>query len=291
MLNLLTSLSCFVALTVSAPTGFHRHGRRSIPPFSHPETVHSTGACLTSAGLNGTNVTNITATEYSSNWAGAVAVDQSVTSVTGIFTVPRTQAPAQSSDGVQYGAAAWVGIDGWTCGSGKRLLLRHEFALADRPTSAILQTGVSMTVQDGVATYSAWYEWFPDYMRTFSALQVNAGDEIRASVRADSSVSGTAVLENLSTGRTARHTWRDASQLGKLCQANAEWIVEDFSVGGDLIPFADFGTVRFRNVSYVAAGQTRGLQRAKLVDISQEDGVRTSCRKNGASALQCTYLD
>ena len=148
-----------------------------------------------------------------------------------------------------------------------------------------------MTVQDGVATYSAWYEWFPDYMRTFSSLKINAGDMIRASVRAESSSRGTAMLENLSTGRTAQHSWRDASNLGKLCQANAEWIVEDFSVGGDLIPLADFGEVRFGNASYVAGGQTRGLKKAKVVDISQDNNIRARCRKNGTSAVQCTYED
>lgn len=163
--------------------------------------------------------------------------------------------------------------------------------LADETPPAILQTGISMTVQDGVATYSAWYEWFPDYMRTFSSLKVGPGDEIRASVRAESSTRGTAMLENLSTGRSARHTWRDASNLGKLCQANAEWIVEDFSVGGELIPLADFGTVRIDNSSYVANGQKRGLNNAKVVDISQQNKIRASCRKEGKSSVECTYQD
>lgn len=169
------------------------------------------------------------------------------------------------------------------------VFLARHLTIADGVISAILQTGVSMTVQDGVTSYSAWYEWFPDYMRTFSSLKISAGDKIRASVRADSASKGTAVIENLSTGRTARHSWRDASNLGKLCQANAEWIIEDFSVGGDLIPFADFGKVRFDNASYVAAGQTHGLKAAKVVDISQDNNIRARCRKEGTSAVQCTY--
>lgn len=129
MITLLTSLSSFLALTVAFPTPFHTDGRRSVPPFARPDSIYSTGACLTHAGLNGTNVNgtsvngttvlvNATATEYSSNWAGAVSVDQNITSATGTFIVPRTRAPAQALSGVQYGAAAWVGIDGWTCGSG-----------------------------------------------------------------------------------------------------------------------------------------------------------------------------
>ncbi len=117
MLKWLTMLCSFAAISSAAPTELHRLAQhRSIRPFSHPGSTHSTGLCITSAGLNGTTVS---AAEYSSNWAGAVATDQNVTSVSGVFTVPRTRVPSESSRDVQYGAAAWVGIDGWTCGSGK----------------------------------------------------------------------------------------------------------------------------------------------------------------------------
>lgn len=155
---------------------------------------------------------------------------------------------------------------------------------------AILQTGVSMTVQNGKTSYSAWYEWFPDYMRTFSTLKVSPGDQIKATVEARSTTSGTAILENLTTGRRAQHTWRDASKLGKLCQANAEWIVEDFSVNGGLIPFADFGRVRFDNASYTAAGRRKkGLREAIVVDIAQDDNTLARCHKEGGTAVECTY--
>ncbi len=146
-----------------------------------------------------------------------------------------------------------------------------------------------MTVRNGQATYSAWYEWFPDYMRTFSSLKVIPGDEIKATVEARSRTSGTATVENLTTGKKAQHTWRDASDLGELCQTNAEWIVEDFSVGGKLIPFADFGRVRFENASYVAVGQTHGVRGAMEVNIAHDNDVLARCRKEGRSAVECTY--
>lgn len=83
-----------------------------------------------------------------------------------------------------------------------------------------------MVVKDGRTTYSGWYEWFPDYMRKFSSLDVSPGDTIRATVVAKSTVSGKAILENLTTGQRVQHTFRNEASLGKLCQANAEWIVE-----------------------------------------------------------------
>lgn len=162
-------------------------------------------------------------------------------------------------------------------------------ARADETAVAILQTGVSMTVQNGQPSYSAWYEWFPDYMRTFSSLKVSPGDEIRATVEARSRTSGKAVLENLTTGQKAQHNWRDASNLGKLCQANAEWIVEDFSVGGELIPFANFGKVRFENASYVTGGRKRGVRGATVVNIAHDNEIVARCRKEGGSAVECTY--
>lgn len=147
-----------------------------------------------------------------------------------------------------------------------------------------------MTVVNGRTTYTAWYEWYPDYMRTFSALDVGPGDSIRATVEARGTTSGSALVENLTTGKQARHAWRDASNLGKLCETDAEWIVEDFSVGGSLIPFADFGRVRFHNVSYVAAGRSKGIKNATLVDITNNNNVVTRCSTEGTSVVECSYL-
>ena len=51
---------------------------------------------------------------YDSNWAGAVQVGTGITEVTATFNNPKV-----SSSSSQAGAAAWVGIDGDTCQSGR----------------------------------------------------------------------------------------------------------------------------------------------------------------------------
>jgi hypothetical protein len=62
---------------------------------------------------------------YSSNWAGAVVVSSDITEVTGTFNVPTVSEPSGGSSNTEYGAAAWVGIDGDTCQTGmSRLILR-----------------------------------------------------------------------------------------------------------------------------------------------------------------------
>ena len=57
-------------------------------------------------------------TQYDSNWAGAVMVDKSITQVTGTFVIPKIKEPSGGSSSTEYGASAWVGIDGDTCQSG-----------------------------------------------------------------------------------------------------------------------------------------------------------------------------
>lgn len=67
---------------------------------------------------------------------------------------------------------------------------------------------------------------YPDYSYTFSNFDVAPGDSIKATVIATSKTSGTATIENLSTGDSVTHTFSNEASLGSLCETNAEWIVE-----------------------------------------------------------------
>lgn len=208
--------------------------------------------------------------QYDSNWAGAVLIGSGYTSVSGSVVVPTAIEPADAQPGTQYAATAWVGIDGDTC------------------SSAILQTGVDFYVQDGQPSFDAWYEWFPDYSYTFEGFTVNAGDTIDMNVVATSPTAGTASLTNQNTGQTVSHSFNGDVQ-GNLCQTNAEWIVEDFSSGSNLVPFADFQTVTFTGVSAVSNGATVDASGSTIVDIKQNNQVLTSCSAGG-DQVTCTYV-
>jgi hypothetical protein len=91
--------------------------------------------------IQGTNDTHVS---YSTNWAGAVLIGTEYTEVTGTFTVPTPKAPTGGAAAKDWSASAWVGIDGDTC------------------STAILQTGVDFSIQAGVVSFDAWYEWYPD---------------------------------------------------------------------------------------------------------------------------------
>lgn len=162
---------------------------------------------------------------YSGNWAGAIASplnNQSFNAVSATFVVPTPSVPIDPVvNASSFAGSAWVGIDG------------------DAWSTAILQTGVDWSVDVyGDISYSAWYEWFPAPSYGFN-MTISAGDVISVSVYAATSKSGSATIENISTGQLVSTELSSTYALGGL---NAEWIVEDFSSGG-LVPFA--GTVLF----------------------------------------------
>ncbi|OQE21628.1 hypothetical protein PENSTE_c011G10162 [Penicillium steckii] len=195
--------------------------------------------------------------EYTTNWAGAVLIGTYFTSVTAEFTVPTPEVPSGGSSGKEYCVAAWVGIDGDTC------------------TDAILQTGVDFCVNGNSISYSAWYEWYPDYAYDFSDIAISAGNVIKVTVNASSKTSGTATVENKSTGKSVAHTF-NGGVWGALCGFNAEWIVEDFERKSSLVPVANFGTVTFSNAEATYNDSVIGPDNATLMDIKQKDKILTS---------------
>jgi len=224
--------------------------------------IPSTGT----ATVDSTLLTNESNVEYSSNWAGAVLTappaGSTFTSVSGQFVVP-----TPSGSGA---ASAWVGIDG------------------DTYQNAILQTGVDFTVSGGKVSYDGWYEWYPDFAYDFSGITFSAGDTVALSVKSTSSTAGTAVIENLTTGKTVTQSLTSSSKLGG---ENAEWIVEDFEENGGLVAFADFGTVTFTGAAAgYSTGGSEGVTGATIIDIEQSNKVLTSVSTSGSSEVVITYV-
>ena len=233
--------------------------KHSLPPLN-----------VTAADVNGPFGNDIKA-QYSTNWAGAVLTGSGYKTVTGTIVVPTPQEPSDSSSGTQYAASAWVGIDGDTC------------------QSAILQTRVDFYIENGQASYDAWYEWFPNYAYNFDGFTVNAGDTIKITVAAKSTSSGTAIINNLSTGQKVSHSF--SGESSNLCETDAEWIIEDFSSGTSLVPFADFDTVTFIDASVTTTdGTTLGVTGATILDIRQSGNVLTDCSTSGDSTVTCRYV-
>lgn len=88
-------------------------------------------------------------------------------------------------------------------------------------------------------------------------------------------------MKNVSKGTSVTHTF--TGQTKALQELNAEWIVEDFSSGGSLVPFANFGTVTFTGASASGSSGTVTPSGATLIDIKQNNKVLTSSSVSGSS--------
>jgi len=252
--NAVLSNLLFASATLARPSSSERYAQR----VARRAASRSSGVLIKDEAFTAANTNETSHVEYSSNWSGSVIESppsgETWKSVTGQFTVPTPSGSSGSS------ASAWVGIDGDTC------------------DTAILQTGVDFNTGAG---YDAWYEWYPDYAYDFSGISISAGDVIKTTVTASSTKAGTAVIENVTTGKTVTKSLTSSSAL---CLENAEWIVEDFEENGGLVPLADFGTIVYSDaVATTNTGATEGPSSGIIIDIEQNGKVLTSVSTSSSS--------
>ncbi|KAF7982654.1 hypothetical protein HWV62_27103 [Athelia sp. TMB] len=229
---------------------------------------HRTTGAQHSRLFQGTSQSNITNTYYNSAWAGAAWSDQppgTFTSVTGTFTVP-------TPTGSNGSSTAWVGIDGYSC------------------QTALLQTGIDFTISGGQVSYSTWLEWVPAAQVSYdsaSDISFFGGDSVTLTVTATSATTGIATIENNTSGQKVT---QEISSSSPLCQQDAEWIVEDYSVNGAPVIFDDFGTVTFTAASAsMSNGTSIGPSGAGLVDI-QQNGQNLTLSSTSYSGVTIQYL-
>ncbi|KAM6490296.1 Peptidase A4 family domain containing protein [Amanita muscaria] len=253
--SFLTALLLTTAAFAAPEGAIARRSRRSASRQSNPVQRLSGNTSLTAA----TNTSNVA---YTDTWAGAVwdsYPPNTFYKVTGTFTVPTPSAP----NGI---ASVWVGIDGYTC------------------QAANLQIGIDMYYKNGAITYDSWNEWWPARPHFYSSpIAIRAGDNIRLTITALSTTSGRTLIENLTTGLSESHFLSSPSH--PLCLQNAEWIVEDPSLG----PFCNFGTVTFSSASaYLHNGKIISPSGAVQVNIKQKGKILTSV--SGSDTVTVKYV-
>jgi hypothetical protein len=133
---------------------------------------------------------------------------------------------------------------------------------------------------------TAWYEWHPDPAYDFSGITISAGNLIGLAVIVSSATSGEVIIEKLTTGDTVTQLLTSNTPL---CGQNAEWIVEDYTVGTGLVPFAKFGTVTFTDAVAESSGDFYYLSQGSLLDIEQNNQVLSSSSASGSS-VAITYV-
>lgn len=120
----------------------------------------------------------------------------------------------------------------------------------------------------------------------FNGFAINSGDVIKLTVTATSTTSGSAVIENLTSGQQVS---KDITSRSALCLENAEWIVEDYEENGELVPLTDFGTVAFTNAfATTTSGSQISPNGATIIDMEQNGKILTSVSES-SSGVSITY--
>lgn len=107
--------------------------------------------------------TSNTDDEYNENWAGVVVQgdEGSVTGVSASFALPTIKRATSGvqADATTHTASQWIGIDGYSCGTG------------------LWQAGVDGNIDEaGTVSFSAWYEWYPAGTIVVELGDLAAGD-------------------------------------------------------------------------------------------------------------------
>jgi len=188
------------------------------------------------------------------NWSGyaarassASSRQDSVTSVSGSWVVPRVTDPSGLNSSGKFNVYAWVGIDGFG-------------------TDTVEQVGTQQVVLDGVAHYYAWWEMWSSVNQQepqiISGMTVEPGDSMTGSVQYVSSGTNAGKFEmtitDTSRSNDSYTTYQtsSANQNPLATRSTAEWIVE--APGGDspgqFQTLPDFGEVTFTDATAVIDG-------------------------------------
>ncbi len=162
-----------------------------------------------------------------SNWSGYAAVPSSgsVSSVSGSWIVPAVTGARRTTAYSSF----WVGIDGYNSGT-------------------VEQIGTDSDIQNGKATYYAWFEFYPNPAYKLLRFPVSPGDKISASVTYSSGTFTVSI-----TDITTRKTFSTSSTVPTAARTSAEWIAEAPWSNG-VLPLANFGQVTFSSCTASVGG-------------------------------------
>jgi hypothetical protein len=153
----------------------------------------------------------------STNWSGYAVAGGRYTTVSASWTQPSVNCSITPTGWSSF----WIGLDGDT-------------------SNTVEQTGTEADCSSGRPVYSAWYEMYPKFPKTYSN-RVAPGDHFSASVTTDGRGNFTLTLSDATQGWTQT----TGARLKSARLASAEVIAEAPSSSGGVLPLADFGSVGF----------------------------------------------
>ena len=220
---------------------------------------------------------------YNQNQAGAVLLkpptaDDAFTSVTGTFTVPTIAVPRGGNAATKYSASIWLGIAN------------------NKNQDAVLQAGITMSLQRSQSTFYSWSGWTPDKSANFTTTEfaVKTGDSIKITITTTSATQGTVVLENTTTSRKVTKTVAAPASLdpSALTAQSVAAIVEGYQVNGGLPDLVDFTRVQFTKVAAgTTGGKSVGVTGSGIYEVQTTSGaVLTKTTVPGADQVLVTFV-
>jgi hypothetical protein len=173
-------------------------------------------------------------------WSGVInpstPVNEDVTFVSGQWTVPHVLRAGSSPE---WGCSEWVGIGGYWDSGG------------DGGQRSLIQAGTTEFIDfsGAVSGAYAWWEWLSGPVEpaatTISNLAVAAGDVVVCSICTAPPDTANFFMANLTTRVSTAFVKRNPGSAS--VNNSAEWIVEDYLLNGNPIPFARYGEIYFDN--------------------------------------------
>ena len=242
------------------------HLRSALASFVLLLSILATPVALAAPVTFGTNASFASANSL--NWAG-YAVSASSNSVT-VASGSWVQPAVSCAKGSTY-AAFWVGIDGFNSGT-------------------VEQTGTLGQCSNGVALYSAWYEFYPAGSVTISSITVHPLDHFTATITY-SGTQFTTTINDVTTGKS----YSTSGTVSGAARSSAECIAERPSIGGSITKLANFGTVSFTSCTATingvsgAFGSFAGITSINMVGRSGKVIAQTSPLGTDLSSFTVTW--
>lgn len=163
----------------------------------------------------------------SANWSGYASISNLsllasnyVKNVQGSWAVPAlTCGPSTTY------SSTWVGIDGYSDGT-------------------VEQIGTEQDCFNGAQQNYAWYEMYPHQSVKIPGMTVHTGDVVDAKVTYLGKSKFQLSINDATTGKTYSNTFKAHAH-----RSSAEWVVEAPS-SGEVLPLANFGTMKFSNAQF-----------------------------------------
>jgi hypothetical protein len=197
----------------------------------------------------------------STNWAGYAVTGSTYRSVSATWTQPAVNCSVTPTGWSSF----WVGLDGDT-------------------SNTVEQTGTEADCSSGRAVYSAWYEMYPKFPKTY-ATPVSAGDHMSASVTTAGTGSFTLTLSDTTKGWTQR----TSARLKSAKLSSAEVIAEAPSSSGGVLPLADFGTVGFGSAKVNGTTLTSSTPGLDPITMKSGSTIKAQPSSMGSGSFSVTW--